>query len=93
MNAYLYVNVSATASVTIQSSDYDGSGFLHGIIVGDIGTNPVITIYDSSSVSVTTTIISTLKPTITGPYLYDVNFRQGLYVKVTGTPNFTILYL
>lgn len=90
MSDFLYTNVSVVAaSATVGISN---SGFFHGLIINDIGTSPVISIYDSLTPTITTTIIGKLKPTITGPYFFDVNFKQGLQFVVTGSPNFTILY-
>lgn len=91
MSEFLYTTVSVVAASATVGIQYPG--YFHGIQVGSLGTNPIITIYDSLTPSITTTLIGKIVPTITGLYSYDVNFRQGLQFIVTGSPVFTILYL
>ena len=80
-----------TATTTLVKS---GAGLLHGITVNSLGTvASTIEVYDALTATGTPiAIIDSL--TLSGQFLYDLNFATGLTLVTTGTvaPNLTVSY-
>jgi hypothetical protein len=80
-----------TATTTLVKS---GAGLLHGITVNSLGTvASTIEVYDALTATGTPlAIIDSL--TLSGQFVYDLNFTTGLTLVTTGTvaPNLTVAY-
>jgi len=83
--------VITTATTTLVKS---GAGLLHGVTVNSLGTvASTIEVYDALTATGTPlAIIDSL--TLSGQFLYDINFATGLTLVTTGTvaPNLTVSY-
>lgn len=86
---YSYSRFNAATAGTLVKT---GNGTLYSVNVGDAGSGMQITLYDGTSTA--GTVISVIKPTSPGSFLFNANLSTGLYVVVTATTagDFTITY-
>jgi len=90
MDEYQYSNITTSTTTLVK----DGKGTLKSVTINSLGTIvSTITIYDNTTG--TGTKIATINSlSLSGTFLYDVNFTNGLTIVTTGTiaPNVTVSY-
>jgi len=87
---YQYSNITTSTTTIVK----EGKGTLKSITINSLGTiASLITVYDNTAASGTK--IATINSlTLSGTFLYDVKFTNGLTIVSTGTvaPNITVAY-
>ena len=71
--------IATNTSTNIKTSE----GILHRIIVGDVGSNWIIDVYDDPAAN--NNKFLQIKPTVTGDIDVSVKFGNGLRVVTSGT--------
>lgn len=90
VEAFSYVQISASSNVFPNSTGPQGPCYLGGIFVSSASSSPTITVYDSATNGTTTKVVDTFTPVAGQFYPMPFQLSAGAYVVIGGTVSCTV---
>src|SRR5690242_10695206 len=81
---YTAYHFNATTTDQLIATDHQHGSFLGYVVVGTLGTTPVIKLGNGTT-GTAGNIISTITPTAPGTFIFQCVCDKGLYISITGT--------